>query len=301
MIDWLLEGDPVIQFQTKRDLLGEIDLSIKDKMLEEGWVKYYLEQQKPDGHFGQRFYQPKWTSTHYTLLDLCLFEAPVTSSILDVIHKVLEEERGLDGGVNPHNEIQYSDVCVNGMFLNYACYFGADEEKLEGVIDYVIDSIMPDGGFNCRINRSGAKHSSVHSTLSVLEGIERYKQCGYTYRLDELKKMQASSEEFLLQHRLFRSDKTGEIIHKNMLVFSYPPRWKYNILRAMDYFRWANRPYDERMQDALVYIKSKEKNGRWKVQAKHPGQQHIILEESRSNSRMLTLIAGRILKKYPVA
>ncbi|HAK45944.1 MAG TPA: hypothetical protein DCO79_08520 [Spirochaeta sp.] len=36
----------------------------------EGWGAEYLKHRKPDGHWGLRFYQPKWTSSHYTLLEL---------------------------------------------------------------------------------------------------------------------------------------------------------------------------------------------------------------------------------------
>jgi hypothetical protein len=30
---------------------------------------------------------------------------------------------------------------------------------------------LKDGGFNCHFNRKGAVHSSLHSTISVIEGI----------------------------------------------------------------------------------------------------------------------------------
>lgn len=302
IIKWLLEGDPVIQYQTQRDLLNsskETLKAIQQESLKSGWVKDYLDQQMENGHWGFRFYQPKWTSTHYTLLDLCLFNAPRTPGVQKAINLILEHEIGLDGGINPSRGIGESDVCINGMFLNYACYFRVDEEKLTGIVDYIIKQKMIDGGFNCRLNRSGAKHSSVHSTICMLEGIERYRQEGYTYRLKELVSLQRSSEEFLLEHRLYKSDKTGEVIHKNMTVFAYPFRWKYNVLRALDYFRWAGRPYDERMSDGIeLILKKQKKDGKWSVQAKHPGRQHIVLEPSRQPSRMVTLMAMRVLKMY---
>lgn len=302
IIKWLLEGDPVIQYQTQRDLLNsskETLEAIQQESLKRGWVKDYLDQQLENGHWGFRFYQPKWTSTHYTLLDLCFFNAPSTLGIQKSINLILKHEIGLDGGVNPSRDIGESDVCINGMFLNYACYFHVEEDRIKGIVDYIIKQKMIDGGFNCRLNRSGAKHSSVHSTICMLEGIERYRQEGYAYRLKELTLMQRSSEEFLLEHRLFKSDKTGEVIHKNMTVFAYPFRWKYNVLRALDYFRWAGRPYDERMSDGIeLILKKQKKDGKWLVQAKHPGQQHIVLESSRQPSRMVTLMALRVLKTY---
>ena len=97
---------------------------------------------------------------------------------------------------------------------------------------------MSDGGFNCRFNRSGAKHSSLHSTLSVLEGITEYEFNGFEYRIEELKKVKQSSIEFLLIHQLFLSDRTGEIISKDFLKLTYPGRWRYDILKALDYFQY---------------------------------------------------------------
>ena len=69
-INWLLEGDASIRFQVFRDLLHTHNTKIQDQIENEGWGKLYLDKRKADGHWGLKFYQPKWTSTHYTLLDL---------------------------------------------------------------------------------------------------------------------------------------------------------------------------------------------------------------------------------------
>ena len=100
----------------------------------------------------------------------------------------------------------HSDVCVNGMFLNYASYFRIPEADLQTVVDFLVSVQMGDGGFNCESNRGGAVHSSLHSTLSVAEGILEYSINGYQYRLSELQKMERESREFILQHKLFKSD-----------------------------------------------------------------------------------------------
>lgn len=126
---------------------------------------------------------------------------------------LLEQEKGGDGGINPSGTIKSSDVCLNEMFLNYASYFEMDERKLQSIVDFILLQRMDDGGFNCRLNRSGAKHSSLHSTLSVLEGVLEYSLNGYSYRLLELKEVEGTSREFILKHRLYISDRTNEIIN----------------------------------------------------------------------------------------
>jgi ABC-type molybdenum transport system ATPase subunit/photorepair protein PhrA len=107
------------------------------------------------------------------------------------------------------------------------------ERNLTSIVDFLITEQMGDGGFNCEANRGGAVHSSLHTTISVLEGILEYVVNGYSYRTSELNRIAAEAREFILQHKLFRSDHTGEIIDKRMLMLSYPSRWRYDILRAL--------------------------------------------------------------------
>lgn len=246
------------------------------------------------------FYQPKWTSSHYTLLDLRnLGISPDIVLIRETINDIIKESKGADGGINPSGTISKSDVCINGMFLNYASYFRAAEEDLRSVVDFILSQQLLDGGFNCRFNRKGARHSSLHSTLSVIEGIREYSKHGYGYRLDELKKKEAESREFILVHKLFRSHRTGDIIDKRMLMLSYPSRWRYDILRALDYFQYAGVDFDNRMGDALdVLIKKRRRDRTWPLQARHAGKTHFEMETVGRSSRWNTLRALRVLKHF---
>ena len=302
IIQWLLEGDVSIQYQVHRDLLSTERADLKNRIEREGWGAAFLSKRKPEGHWGRAFYQPKWISSHYTLLDLrnlCI--SPNNVLIKESIRKIVTEEKGPDGGINPHTEIKHSDVCVNGMFLNYASYFKTAEAPLKSVVDFILSQKMADGGFNCRSNRSGATHSSLHSTISLLEGITAYELNGYTYRLEELKKAQRSSVEFILLHRLYLSDRTGQIIHPNFLKLTYPARWKYDILRALDYFQYSKTPWDDRMEPAIqVLLKKRNKNSTWNVQAKHPGKMHFEMEKAGKPSRWNTLRALRTLKHLSI-
>jgi len=82
IIDWLLEGDVSLQYQVHKDLLGQERPALQARIATEGWGSQFLARRRPDGHWGLRFYQPKWISTHYTLLDLrYLCMAPATPSV----------------------------------------------------------------------------------------------------------------------------------------------------------------------------------------------------------------------------
>ena len=78
-------------------------------------------------------------------------------------------------------------MCICGMLLHICCYAKIDSPKFNEIVDHIIDKHYMDGGWNCRWE-SDHKHSSLHTTISILEGIEDYRKNGYEYRLNELLK-----------------------------------------------------------------------------------------------------------------
>lgn len=304
VIAWLLAGDVSIQYLTRKYLLNEAEqdlVELRRKIAQEGWGQAFLSARQETGHWGKGFYQTKWISSHYTLLDLKNLEIQPVKPIMDTLQLILTEAQAPDGSINESHSCHASgDICVNGMFLNYAAFFGVAENQLQPIVDYLLANVMPDGGFNCAWKRSGAHHSSMHSTISVLEGFREFTKAGYSYRASQIAHTVASAEEMLLQHHLFRSDKTGKMISKQWLMLSYPSRWHYDILRALVYFADAGHPYDPRMAEAIAFVSAKRrKDGTWPVQAKHPGEVHFVMEKTGGPSRFNTLRALRVLKAYP--
>lgn len=301
LLDWLLAGDPSIRYQVYRDLMETHRPDLQSRISQSGWGRLILMNQRPEGHWGDRFYQPKWTSTHYTLLDLKLLGLlPTHPQAQKAITAVLKTEKATDGGIalGPSTS-QRSDVCVNGMFLNYASYFQTEEASLHSIVDALLAEHMPDGGFNCRSTRSGARHSSLHSTISVLEGLQEFLSKGFHYRRADIRETISAAEEFILLHQLFLSDRTGKVIKQEFLKLSFPGRWKYNILRAMDYFQQSDRAWDNRMKAAMdILLSKRNKDGTWNMQASHPGKVHIQMEKAGRPGRWNTLRALRVLRKY---
>lgn len=139
----------------------------------------------------------------------------------------------------------------------------------------------------------------MHTTISVLEGIASYSRRGYAYRVDELLGAGDAAREFLLRHRLFRSDRTGEVIHPGFLKPTFPPRWRYDVLRALDHFRAAGVPFDPRLADALSVVRGRRRrDGRWRGGAAYPGEVHLTMETPGKPSRWITLIGLRVLRAY---
>jgi hypothetical protein len=302
ILQWLMSGDVSIQYQAKKYLMGHDDNDLRRRISQEGWGKDFLSFRKGTGYWGYGFYQPKWISTHYTLLDLMNLEIePDVAQISETLSMVLANNKAHDGGLKVMSSPEKSDICVNGMFLTYASYFKTGEDKLKSIVDCLLNQKMADGGFNCHSNRIGAIHSSLHTTLSVLEGFNEYRINGYQYRLGEITEAEKSGREFILEHKLFKSHRTGEIIDKKFLMLSFPSRWRYDILRCLDYFRKAEFPYDIRMEDAVsVILKKKLKDGSWPLQAKHSGLVYFDMEKPGKPSRWNTLRAIRVLMHFGI-
>jgi len=300
IMTWLLQGDVSIQYQSMRDLLDRDKPSLRKKIEFEGWGQRFLALRNNQKHWGKGFYQPKWISSHYTLLDLKnLNLSPDNKQVKETLALIFQNNKARDGGIHPIGPSRKSDVCINGMLLNYACYFKIDPSWLETIVDFLLSEEMTDGGFNCQSNRKGAVHSSLHSTLSVLEGIHEYEKQGYSYRLKELKKAMTDSIEFILLHKLFRSDKTDDIINPNFLIPYYPCRWYYDIFRALDFFQAAKLKYDRRIDEAMhVVLEKRMDDGKWKLPSKHPGLVHFEMEKAGEPSRWNTLRALRILRYF---
>jgi hypothetical protein len=210
----------------------------------------------------------------------------------------------LDGGHQPDGGINYgtwakwtrqSETCITGMVLSLLCYFDHDDDRLDTLAMHLLEQQMPDGGWNCQYS-SGATHASVHTTISVLEGLRLYEE-RRGRKVRAVRAAQRRGREFLLVHRLFRSHRTGEIIKPVFLRFAFPPRWHYDILRALDYFQAVNAPRDRRLAEAVEIVRQgRSEDGRWPLQHSFKGKTYFELERLGAPSRWNTLRALRVLK-----
>jgi hypothetical protein len=300
LYEWLLQGDVAIQYQTWRDVLDTPKPHLKAQIEKEGFGKQLLDLQKPNGHWSEGYYLYKWISTHYTLLEIRRLEMNAVPSVIKVIEDILQHYKVEDGGITANPERwNISDICLNGMLLFVFCYYNVKESLLESMIDRILKGQLSDGGFNCEADFKHVSHSSLHSTISLIEGFNEYLNNQYTYRQEDVRHSRSRAIEFVLMHKLYKSDRTGQVIHNDFLKLSYPPRWRYDILRALEALRCAGITYDERMEDAINEILAKQrKDGTWPVQKRHAGKIHFLMEKIGGPSRWNTLRVLRVLKFY---
>jgi hypothetical protein len=171
-----------------------------------------------------------------------------------------------------------------------------DDPRVDRLAEHVVAQQMADGGWNCRAmpGYRGATHGSFHTTISVLEGLLEYERFR---KSREAREAQTRGREFLLAHRLFRSHRTGGIVKREMTCFSFPPRWHYDVLRGLDYFRECDAQRDERLEEAIALVQVRRKDdGRWVLQNRYPGRTFFELENLGEPSRWNTLRALRVLR-----
>ncbi len=299
VISWLLKGDPAIRWQVQRDLL-DADPSVYEAERGEtacvGWGKRLLARQESNGHWGGGIYSPKWTSTTYTLLllrDLGLpHENPQAQRALDnFFFRGLEH----DGGINWFKSLDHSETCVNGMIVGLLAYFHSTDARLHDVVHFLLGEQMIDGGWNCK-RIEGATHSSLHTTIIVLEGLREYAAWGMPRSVSVAESV-ARGHEFVLRHQLYKSHRTGRVIDPEMTRLHFPPRWHFDILRGLDYLRSVEAVRDERLMAAIALIESRRsEDGRWKLASPWPGRVHFDMERTGAPSRWNTLRALRVLK-----
>ncbi len=312
--DWLLEGDPAIRWQVLRDLVGAPDEQVaaeRARVETEGWGARLLDLQDPDGQWDGGACFPRriadawragiepdfssgqpWTSTLPTLMllhDLGL--DPASEAARRTVALVSascrwehEGQRFFDGEV---------EACINGRTLSIGAYFGAD---VDGLVTGLLVDQLDDGGWNCWTEH-GATVSSFDSTICVLEGLLEYELSGGTVQVAESR---GRGEEYLLERQLFRRRSTGEVPAERWLQFSWPPRWHYDVLRALDHFRRAGAAPDPRIAEAMQLVRDKRRpDGRWLLENTHPGETQFEFEGGDGRpSRWNTLRALRVLDWY---
>lgn len=300
-INWLMTGDAAIRWQTMRDLLNapkaewEIE---RQRTVETGWGARLSAEQEENGRWGGGIYSPKWISSTYTLLTLIDIGIPATNAAAQRgAQLVLKEMLGENCDERFHDKLAACDRCIVGMMLRIGVYFGIEDDRIDAIVSNLLAERMPDAAWNCRRQRRPKPHhSSFHTTFNVLEGLREYLESGHEKQKEAVLSAEQAALEFMLQHQLFRSDKTNEVISYKFTQFSYPYRWYYDVLRGLSYFARVNATKDPRLQEAMDLLhKRQRKDGFWPVQNRHPGREFFQMEKTGGPSRWNTLRAWRVL------
>ena len=237
---------------------------------------------------------PDWLPTLFTCLLLRATGADPADPIIDASMARLDAGFRWDQefGAKPFFEGEV-EPCINGHTLALGAYFGRPSQALA---QRLLDDQLDDGGWNCEAPKS--RRASFHSTICVLEGLLEYERAvGATPAVTAARRR---GDEYLLERHLFRRRSTGEPASPAFLTFAFPPRYEYDVLRGLDYFRSAGAPPDPRMADAVRVVERRQQpDGRWLLDRAHAEALAIALSETiGAPSRWNTLRALRVLRWF---
>ena len=310
-IDWLLDSDPSIRWQVMRDLLETPDSewrAVRAKVETEGWGARLLSYEDEDGQWAGGAFVPRgfdfrewqevgqpWTATAFSLSQLREFGLDPSSKSAKRAVRLIGESSTWDHDGEPYWEGEVEE-CINGRTVADGAYFAVDVSSLA---DRLAGERLADGGWNCeRIN--GSLRSSFATTINVLEGLLEYERA--TAGTAASREARKSGEEYLLRRNLFRRLSTGAVADEQFLQFLHPNRWRYDVLRALDYFRAAavltGAAPDPRLGEAVEHVRSKRLDeGTWLLDWTLPGRVWFDVDEGAGKpSRWVTLRALRVLR-----
>jgi hypothetical protein len=186
-----------------------------------------------------------------------------------------------------------TEPCINGRILGIGSYF---KEPNDALANQLMGEQLEDGGWNCEAPKS--RRSSFHTTICVLEGLLEYERAGRKSAV--VTKARKRAENYLLERRMFQSLRTGKVVDKRWLRFSFPTFWHYDILRGLDYLRNAGIKPDGRVSNAVEAVTERcHQNGRWPLNLLHPEYIPLKIETDVGRaSRWNTLRALRVLRWY---
>ena len=251
VLDWLLDGDPSVRWQVLRDLAdapADVVAAERARVATEGWGARLLALRGDDGQWaGERTFPRRAPTTrgrrraspgpanHLQPPACCGTSASTRTAsrcagrVALVRDNCRWEEGGqpfFDGEVEP---------CINGMTVALGAYFGQD---VDGVVS------------------AAPQRAARRRRVELLGRVRRCRVLGRDHdqrargsagvraghrRLSGIIAARRRGEEYLLERRLFRRKSTGEVIDPAWLEFSFPTRWHYDVLRALEYFRARRR------------------------------------------------------------
>ena len=317
-LDWLLDSDPALKWQVERDLLdapAEQWQATRALTSTVGFGAKLLSLQDEDGQWAGGAYFPgrpepralkrdgddagqPYIATTWALNDLR--EWGVDAKFLGDTAQKLEAGCRWEYDDLPYWQGEV-DCCINAFTIANGAWLGADVSHLA---DWFLEHQLADGGWNCEW-AEGSTKSSFHSTLNSLIGLLDYERAlGANARITAARKR---GEEYLLARKLMFRLSTGELLEPWVSEFSYPARWRYSALSALDYFRAARAldglAPDERLSPSVELVRSAaNEHQHWINQNPEKGTVWFEVDAAMGQeSKWVTFVALRALRWWDAA
>jgi hypothetical protein len=231
-------------------------------------VQRLLSERRPDGTIPRHPYA-KWDGAHWVLAALAeLGYPPGDVGLIPLREQVLSwllspgrmsKKRFVAGRVR---------LCASqeGNAIFSLLTLGIADERVDLLVNRLLDTQWPDGGWNCD-RHPGAHVSSFHETWLPLRALALYARLtGSSAARDAADR----AGEVFLGHSLFKRRSDGAVMNPKFLKLAYPPYWHYDLLVGLKVMAEAGYVRDERCREALDYLLTKQlPDGSFPAAAKH--------------------------------
>lgn len=256
-------------------------------------IQALLSGRQADGGFGVQPYS-KWKGGHWRLVSLVELGVGRTNpaarqaatAVLNWIATPRHTAPVIKGLERRHASIE-------GNALAVCCRLGlARNAKAGFLVDVLLRCQWPDGGWNC--DRDPQAHrSSFHESLAPIWGLLEYHRA-----TGDRGSMQAAGRgaELLLEHRLFRSTRTGAVIHPEWAHIHWPHYWHYDYFHGLRTIARLGLLSDPRCDDARdLLMRQRRSDGTWGASGRRYWQASTEVVDWGDGHQMITPIAEKLL------
>ena len=326
---WLLEPrDPSIRYHTLVDLLDRKTsdkevVATKKKIRNSSPVKKIMATQTRERYWAPKetCYTPKWTAAVWPLALLGELEAPADDRIKAESERFLELHQQDNGAFtcpsptdvkswaakHPRQKaVRWDEPCLTGNMIRTLGKLGYNNDpRIKKAIAWLPKAQLEDGGWNCDYPEKKVKHSSFMSTIEPLWAYSEIPRQKWTR---SMKRSIDRGAEFLLMHRLYKSDNHHwKETYPFFTALHFPMYYFYDILHGLRVLTKLGYSDDDRMDDAVHLLMSKRRpDGTWNLEGdwfrerdKNPEKRKapVSIEQIGKPSKWITLNSYRVLKE----
>jgi len=284
-VSWLMRQDsPSIRYWTMKDLLGyaenDPELSkARSEIPDSSLVSQILGEQRDGGYWAEAedCYWPKWQATVWNLILLAEFglsgDHPQVKKGCEFFLETMDaQDRSWPPPEYPDGDLRgyrlVWEPCVTGNMARTLVEFGyQDDPRVGEMFEWLVKEQFADGGWNCEGGGRDkqTKHSSFMSTIEPLWAFSALEPSGWPKGGREAV---TRGCEFLLMHRLYKSDHTFQTINEEWTKLHFPLFYFYDILHGLRVLTALESADDKRTFDAKELLKSKHSSdGTWPLEA----------------------------------
>jgi len=314
-IEWLLsESNPSVRYWTLKDLLDKPEGDIQVKKSRElvanlNTIKDIFSLQNDQGYWGSATSLWGYKNTSFQLLVLSELGLggktdPRIEKAVEFLFHFQRENGSFSSALKARNHLKNptNEFCLTAIILKSLLLFGYGQDpRVQDAFHFLVSS--EDNGWSCQwypMNKDRVIPEKCY--MGGIKVLAAFTKLPPHLKTAEVNEIITRNAETYLENKIYwyRRDKTGQRTQKpSWMKFSFPLYWNSDVLEVLDVLTEL-QIRDERMQEALDLVRSKQVDGRW-VLERCPRNMVVTLEEKGSPSKWITLRALRVLKKAGIS